>query len=543
MKKILPVIFLGCIYRILIGLQGVDGVDAGFCNTFYQIIFSDPDSNIFCFIYYLLGLVGGTWETIFGNFGLIGFRVLEAITLTSAVMVLSKIFVSEVSTKYLAAAAVLSFLFPTIVVTFHYDTFTYFLIALSALFFYLYTVNGNRWYILCAGIIIAFSFFVRIVNVAQILLLTVPLAWRSRQGRIRQGLIDTLSMTVGLLLGIAFIVVFMITLGHFPYYISALDEAFFTLNDSEATHSTGHLLTQYFSGIKNIIAQIITVFVLWKLFKYSYKSNERGRKILQAVLVIAFLVISYTSLPHLSVLALCILLIVTAIYKHGNERMSAVCIYLTAATVVFPIGSDIGFQGIFHWCVGLLVFPSTWAATKLYSFRLERALLIATCCIILCALSRTIITVYGEDALRWECNEQIQANRLNVFVEQRKAKKYKRAIKAINDNVDEKRLLFITNQAAELYYATRTRPFEGHVQPVIYKGNKLFKRLDERAKHYGQFPLIMFMKQEHPSPETPEVQRDTRLWMRRHNYRMVYDDGELQLFKPVTYCFKNNMDT
>ena len=156
----------------------------------------------------------------------------------------------------------------------------------------------------------------------------------------------------------------------------------------------------------------------------------------------------------------------------------------------------------------------------------------------MCALSRTVTTVYGEDVFRWECNEQIQANRLNVFVEQRKAKKYKRAIKAINDNVDEKRLLFITNQAAELYYATRTLPFEGHVQPVIYKGNKLFKRLDERAQHYGRLPLIMFMKQKYPSPETPEVQRDTRLWMHRHNYRMIYDDGELQFFKPATYTRK-----
>ena len=46
-KWLVAALAVGLTYRLLISLQGVDMVDAGFCNTFYQVIFTHPDSNVF----------------------------------------------------------------------------------------------------------------------------------------------------------------------------------------------------------------------------------------------------------------------------------------------------------------------------------------------------------------------------------------------------------------------------------------------------------------------------------------------------------------
>lgn len=40
---------IGIAYRLLMGLQGIDNVDMGFCMTFYQNIFTHPDAMPFYF--------------------------------------------------------------------------------------------------------------------------------------------------------------------------------------------------------------------------------------------------------------------------------------------------------------------------------------------------------------------------------------------------------------------------------------------------------------------------------------------------------------
>ena len=531
MKKIWFLFLIGFLYRIVIGLQGVDGVDAGFCNTFYQVIFSHPDSNVFCFIYYLLGLVGGTWEIMFGTYGLIGFRVLEAMTLTGAITLLYSTFSPYMPRNYIVGAVILAFLFPTIVVTFHYDTFSYFLIAASAYSFRHYIDAQRPMWLLGAGYAIGLAFFVRIVNGMLFVLLPTPLFYCWHHGNRSQGVRHSIVMLVGLLTGFATVVAVMISLGHTSYYIGALSEAFSTFIGSEATHSHGHLLSQYFGGFTNLLAQIVGVLAFWLTYQYIGRWKSLGRKtVAKWILTVGFLVFTYTSLPYLSLLAICLVLLLCGVWKDDSSSAMAVSLYLTVATMVFPFGSDIGIQGIFHWCAGLLVLPSAWCASRLSIPLLYPALRSTICCVAISALARTGINVYGEDEPRWQCTHQVQADRLNVYMGKGKADVYRKTIAAINEHVGDNRLLFCTNQASELYYATKTLPYEGHVQPIIYTGEKLFWRLDERLEHFGSYPLILFLRQSSESPETSQIQSDTHIWMKKHQYRLVYDDGVTELY-------------
>jgi hypothetical protein len=58
-KYITGAFLIGIVYRLLMGLQGIDSIDMGFCMTFYQNIFSHPEAMTFYFNYYLTGLIGG----------------------------------------------------------------------------------------------------------------------------------------------------------------------------------------------------------------------------------------------------------------------------------------------------------------------------------------------------------------------------------------------------------------------------------------------------------------------------------------------------
>ncbi len=92
--------------------------------------------------------------------------------------------------------------------------------------------------------------------------------------------------------------------------------------------------------------------------------------------------------------------------------------------------------------------------------------------------------------------------------------------------------MFVVNQASELYYATKSLPFEGHVQPIVYKGELLKWRLEERLKHFeGELPLIAFIHEENMEPEMEEIQKNTFRWMEQFDYHRVYDDGFISLYE------------
>lgn len=527
-RKLLVLFALGICYRMVMSLQGVDDTDAGFCNTFYTVFFDHPDANVFNFIYYLLGFVGALWEQCCGQAGLLGFRLLEACTLAASIGMLCAAFRDLLPRPVLLSAAALSFLFPTIVVTFHYNTFSFLLIASSAYFLMRYLKTEQRLFLVLTGIMVGLAFFVRIVNLTLLSLLVIPLWYDWKRQSWRRGMASSSLMLAGIGCGVGLVALLMLALGNGQYYVAALGEAFSTFSGDEATHSHGQLLIRYFRGYVNILLQVVAVLALWFVYRKSLQSS----RVLRVTAVIGFLILAFTSQPYLTALAVCLVLIGTYLVRLPAVSEGLVLsLYLLLATIVYPFGSDIGVAGIFHWCAGLLFFPAVWCATRLWTPALRQGLVAAGLCIGCCAVVRMAGYAYGEDKPRLYNWTPVQSERLNILTDSVKAAHYSNAISAINQHVGESRLLFIANQAAELYYATRCLPFNGHVQPVIYQGERLWQRLDERSRHFGEYPMVAFLNQEWMPEEIPGVQRITEEWMALHHYQLVFDDGYIRLYK------------
>lgn len=532
MKKVSLLFLIGFLWRISMSFQGFDHVDLGFCNTYYQVFFDYPDSNAFNFIYYLLGLVGGLWEKLFGQFGIIGFRVLEAITLSGAIGLLYATFRQLMPVTYNKVAIALSFLFPLMVVTFHYNTFSFLLIAASVFCFSRSIRSNKSYWLFFSGVAIGLAFFVRMVNVSLSVLLLIPLIVYSRRTTLSVGIRKTLSMFWGIITGVAIVVLIMLALHQEQYFVTGFNEALTAFTGDEATHSQGQLFVRYFKSFKNIILQILCIFVIWYAFAKNQQCSSKYKKITTILLAVVFTILAYTSMPYLTLLAVCTTLVIIYLVKRAtfNEGYT-VCAYLLLAVLVYPLGSDIGIQGVFHWNAGLLIFPATYCLYSMKSENLRKAVFTAYICVALCCMVRVMLFVYDDIGWRANCLARIHSPRLNVLTSEKTAYHYNLAIPAIETHLTENRLLFIANQASELYYATNSLPFTGHVQTIIYTGDRLIDRLNDRLRYFHDYPLIVFLAQDNPSTEVPEVQATTLKWMGKHDYRLVYDDGFTRLYK------------
>lgn len=323
-RQTLLVVLLGMFYRLLWIFQGVDTVDIGFCNVFYDAIFERPETNTFNFVYYLTGLVGGAWERYLGFGGLVGFRCLEVFTLTLAICFTYKSCRDFIDERYRWMALAISFLFPLIVVTFHYDTFSYFLLAISSFYYSKFLKNKRLSYIVLAGVFIGLSFFARIVNLSMLALVIVVFASTFLRGTFRESLRPTIAICLGIVVGVLIVFMLMLSFGHLQYFEMALSEAFGTLSNSSATHSRGEMLIRYGHSLVNLLLQIAVVGILYGFYIYSRRFNDNQKKIINVILCALALILAYTSLPYLFLLASCIL-ILSKYFTGGVKAMLLIC--------------------------------------------------------------------------------------------------------------------------------------------------------------------------------------------------------------------------
>ena len=527
----LPLAFvLGFIYRVVMGLQGVDTVDVGFCNTFYQVIFPHPDSNSFNFLYYLTGLLGGLWERQLGQFGLVGFRILEAACLSAAVYLLYKTFRHAIRPRMMLAAVSLSFLFPTIIVTFHYDTLSYLLIAASAYAYGRAMRTAKRQWLLAAGVMIGLSFFARIVNLTLMALALVPLIGLGRGKGPRFDVRSAIWFLSGIVAAALLMLCLMLVLHQMPYYLQALDMAFGTLADNQATHSQGNLFFKYFKGAINVALLMVAVAALaWGYDRWS-GIEKRRHLVVTIVLGVVFLVTTYTSLPYTMALSLSLVLCFGLFRRISDGVVRATVVYLLMAALLFPFGSDIGIAGVYNWCAGLTIFPAVYCAQQL-GRKWCGPLVWAYTSIALCAVLKLGLKAYGSSTPRYRDTVLVQKGRLNVRVDPASAIRYQDVIGAIVDHRGDNRLLLLLNQKSEIYYATGMLPFLGHTQTVIYIGRRLDERLDERKAHFGRTPLVVYIKGIEEMRETAEVCTVVFEWMKRNRYVIAYEDRYCTVYR------------
>lgn len=531
-KYIFLTLLVGFFYRLLMSVQGIDHLDLGYSSTFYQNIFTHPDAMPYSFNYYLTGLTGGLWYHLLGNTGLLGFRFLEALMLTAAVFFVYKAFERQLQNTHSAVLAIaMSFLFPSVVTTFHYFTLTFFFLSLAAWCYAKSLYGKPLFWTYMTGLTLGFCFFVRTGNTALVLLTLVPvvyaLATRQRSLAFRLGG----TMLGGMASGCAVMLAVMASLGHLSLFWEGLVEAFDYYSSGDTSYSFFNMCSVYFKDYVNIILQLLAIIGLGALYIQSSRMENTGGNILRIFIIVASLVLIATSKPYLSAISLYTLACTPIFYAITPKEDKLIAAFVILGTYVFPFGNNIGIASLYHWAGALLIIP---AAVGVYhaSHILRRGVLICSIYIAAILIWKTFSAPYGENVPRWECTTQVGDNVLNTLTSPEKAADYRHIISSIRQHTADNQLLVIGNQASELYFATETLPFLSTTLLDIYMGDDLTAKLNKQAEKYQQLPVIVFLKQDHfTTDEMAEVQGTLSAWMTAHGYQAVQDDTYMTIYK------------
>lgn len=525
----------GFIYRLLISFQGIDHVDLGASNTFYQNIFTHPDVMPYSFNYYLTGLIGGVWYQWLGDTGVMGFRFLEALTLTAAIFFVFKAFERQLMNTHSAVLAIaMSFLFPSVAITFHYFTLTFFFLALAAWCYAKSLYDKPLLWTFLSGFILGLCFFVRTGNTALVWLILVPIVYtlstHQRPLAVRLGG----TMLGGMVTGCVLLLAVMTALGHLSLFWEGLEEAFAYYNEGETSYSFFNMIIVYFKDYVNIILQILAIIGLGALYIQSSRLNAKAGTILRIFLIAASLVLIATSLPYLSAISLYTLACAPIFYAITPKEDKLIAAFIVLGTYIFPFGNNIGIASLFHWSGALLIIP---AVVGVYhaSHILRRGVLICSIYIAVILIWKTLSKPYGETIPRWQCTEQVAGNVLNTFTSPAKADDYRHIIPCIRQYTADNRLLLLGNQASEIFYATETLPYLGNTHLEEITGDLLTKQLNRQEQKYHQLPVVVFLNQEYFNldEETEGVQEQLKQWMNTHHYKMMVDNEHLTLYQPV----------
>lgn len=536
--QIVLALLAGFIYRMLISLQGIDHTDLGYSNTFYQNFFSNLEAFPFHSAYYLTGLIGGCWHMVFGGMGLLGFRLLEALTLTASIFMVYKAFEPLLqNTRWSVIAILVSFLFPSVVTTFHFHTLTFFFLALSvwcyASSLKLQTSNLrlHTSYLFLTGLVLGFSFFVHSSNLILAILILVPVGHAAFTHQRSLAVKLSAVMLAGMLAACAVMIGIMALLGHLSYFLNGMGETFAYFSNQGLWTAVSDVFATYYKDYINIILQLLAIVGLGALYIQSSRLPSPWGTALGIFLIVASVVLIATSLPYLSALSLYTLLCAPVFYAITPKEDKLITGFALLAAYAVPFGTGSSIASIYHWTAALLIIPAS-LGTYHISHILRKGVLICTVYIAGIMLWKALSYPYGETAMRWECTEQVGNSNLNTFTTPQNADDYRHILTAIRQHTADNKWLVVGNQASELYYATETLPYLGSTQQETFTDEELASRLDKQAARLKQLPVVVFLKKEQFDSEE-NVQLVLRQWMEKHNYQTVLDDNYLTI-----YCSK-----
>ena len=392
-----------------------------------------------------------------------------------------------------------------------------------------WTKGYHILWLLLSGFFVGICFFARIVNISFVCLCLVPFAFGCSES-LRRGQQLMLYHALGMVLGVGAVVCLLLVTGHLPYFQEGLMAASGFLQGSETTHTSGNLLSVYLGSWFNVALQMFALVAIAVSYVWAYRHSGWWYVFLRSMLLLGLLVLVITSLPYLSALAACLLLIGAVGFRRTMPlTLKVLLAYVLVAACLFPIGSDIGAQGMFHWYGGLLVIPAACCVMQPQTVKYHRYISWLYVFVAIGLISKMWVP-YGEERPRTELTSRALDQLLNVCTTNERACSYQNIVRRINQYDTANPYLLIGNQASELYYATNRIPFTGNTQMETFVGTSLMRQLDNQQRRYASLPLVAFIKRGHDDPAPDNYQETLYPWLKSHHYEKVYEDEDLILF-------------
>ena len=293
------------VYQILFIFQGMDFADEGFFMTFYQQIFTSPESFEMNFLYWFSGFIGGIFYYLFPSSGILGMRVLgiTIILLTSILTYnLLKSYINKFNLR-IGILLIIMFVNSNDIKAMYYDNLSSLLIVSSSVFIFKGLLKNKLFLIAVSGALISLSMFTRIPSIA-LLIFVLAILFYGFINKNKFSLIakQGFSFLSGFVLMTIAVICLMQFMGHLSIYIQTLKIGFGWAASTDDSHNLKHLFKNFVLaysksllwGIVLCILPFVLNYIQNLLIKLNASQTRIIAKITEITLVVFFLFLLLT---------------------------------------------------------------------------------------------------------------------------------------------------------------------------------------------------------------------------------------------------------
>lgn len=359
LEKLNPNIFflLLFIYQVLLTFQGLDLSDEGFFGTFYQQMFAHPESVQYNFMFWLSGLTGYAFNSVFGDLGIWGLRLFSALFTTATIILVYKLLKNYLNKAHLMIGLAIATVFlSNNTKVFHYNYQSQLLYVTTIVLLFTGLKKDNLFKIFFAGLVVSLDMFTRIPSVVNLGLVVAIFYYgfinkNSFAKQIKQAFI----FGGGFIAGIGVVLLAMKVTGQLPYFSGAMDLVFkMGSGGEESYYGISKLFKQfvgtYLSAFKYtvlILALVLGAAIAENLLKPTPVYRKWIANALKYVIAIAVLVLIVKGyIDHILVLyfltGLSLIAGLLILLSPYNKDVKVLMLMGCYVLLTYPLGSSAG---------------------------------------------------------------------------------------------------------------------------------------------------------------------------------------------------------
>ena len=212
------------LFQVLFIFQGIDLSDEGFYATFYQQVFTQPETAQYNFMFWFSGIIGGGFNYLFPGLGLWGIRLAGVLVTTGTIIITYNLLKKYMNQGHLKAGLLLVLLFVNNnLKEFHYNNLSAFLNMLIIYFLFLGLKENKMSKIFLSGLFLSVSTFSRIPNILCAgLALAIFYYGYHHKNNLKKQVSQLLVFGAGFVFMTALLLGFMQMIGHLEIFINSL---------------------------------------------------------------------------------------------------------------------------------------------------------------------------------------------------------------------------------------------------------------------------------------------------------------------------------
>ena len=507
-KKALALTLIAtAVYGLLLSFQGFDLCDEGAALTVYQQIFKCPSSVEYQFVYYLGGVVGGVWNTLFGFGGILSFRILTIIVLIFTIYFTSRSLKGFINPMMLPVATSMVLLMNSFGIMVFFHDYLSALLTVIIVYFLLQGLKLNRpVYLFTAALFCGINIFTRIPNIVLLalgILLFIDYFYTKNIRLLGKNILFSMA---GLIAGIGAVFLLMYLLGHERLFIQTVFSNLFLIGASaDNPHNLQNLFQTYLSQYKLLFIYLSVFVFILTFFSYIYRFYKY--KWQKGFVIILYIFVMFTfsifALEPVKYYGIILFPIILSFYIDSKNKS---IILLNAASLIVaffqPLGSDFGVLNMGYFSVWLATFTSVAHVYRFIRFQMLKnnysySLFFVLFYILFCIYGLYVVSRDPNDdrGPRWEKLYRAQNKKITVFTSKGKAEAMDILLSELGKYVHKDDYLLCYESLPMIHYLTDTKPYIGNPWIWVYDSDNFIRHL-KKSEETIPLPVVVRQKRQ-----------------------------------------------